>query len=296
MIDWLVEPLRHPFMQNAILAAVMVGIIGGVAGTFVTLKGLAFMGDALAHAIFPGVVIAFMLGGSYLIGALVAAIVVSIAIGWISQSARLKSDTVIGVLFAGGFALGIALISTRKTYTRDLTSFLIGSILGVSHRDLVLTAVVGAVVLGTILLLRRELTAVAFDRTFAQASGLHLWRYDQLFLILLSLSIVISLQTVGTVMVLAMLVTPPATARLLTERLPVMVALSAALGAFAGIAGLYISFYWSIASGAAIVLVATVIFLLVFLFAPRTGVITEGIRRRRHFPHPEHDLFPDDAA
>ena len=219
MTDWLVDPLTHRFMQHAFIAIVLVGVICGVTGVFVTLRGLAFMGDALAHAIFPGVVIAFLLGGSFLIGALVAAVLVSLGIGAVSQNARLKGDTAIGVLFAGGFALGIALISAQRSYTRDLATFLIGSILGVSQEDLLLTAGVGIIVLGAIGLFRRELTIVAFDRTYASATGLNLWRYDQLFLVLLSLAIVISLQTVGNVLVLAMLVTPAATARLLTDRL-----------------------------------------------------------------------------
>jgi len=295
MIDWVLEPMRPAFMQNAYLAVVLVGIICGVTGTFVTLRGLAFMGDALAHAIFPGVVIAYLLGGSFLIGALIAAIVVSLGIGAVTQSQRLTNDTAIGVLFAGGFAVGIALISAQKTYTRDLSSFLLGSILGVSRTDLLLTAAVGAVVLAAIALLRRELTIVAFDRTYAAATGLHLWRFDQIFLVLLSLAIVVSLQTVGNILVLAMLITPAATARLLTDRLTVMTGLAAAIGAVSGVAGLTLSYHLGIASGASVVLVATALFALAFLFAPKTGVITAAVQRRLHFAHPEHDNFPGEG-
>lgn len=291
MIDWLLDPLRYTFMQNAFLAIVLVGIICGVTGTFVTLRGLAFMGDALAHAIFPGVVIAFVLGGNVLIGAMIAAVIVSLGIGVISQSNRLTNDTAIGVLFAGGFALGIALISAERTYVRDLSTFLLGSILGVSRDDLLLTTAVGAVVLGTIALFRREFTVIAFDRTFAQATGVNLWRFDQLFLVILSLAIVVSLQTVGNILVLAMLVTPAATARLLTDRLRVMVALSATLGAISGVAGLYLSYHLSIASGASVVLVATGLFAVVFLFAPKTGIVTVALARRLHYAHPERDDF-----
>jgi ABC-type Mn2+/Zn2+ transport system permease subunit len=296
MIDWLIDPFTHRFMQHAFIAIVLVGVICGVTGVFVTLRGLAFMGDALSHAIFPGVVIAFLLGGSFLFGALVAAVLVSLGIGVISQNARLKGDTAIGVLFAGAFALGIALISAQRSYTRDLATFLLGSILGVSRNDLLLTAAVGALVLGAIALFRRELTIVAFDRTFATATGLNLWRYDQLFLVLLSLAIVVSLQTVGNVLVLAMLVTPAATARLLTDRLRIMVLLSAAIGALSGIVGLYGSYHLAIASGASVVLVATGIFTLAFLFAPTSGVVTLAVRRRLHYPHPERDIFPDEPA
>jgi ABC-type Mn2+/Zn2+ transport system permease subunit len=294
MTDWLLDPLRHTFMQHAFIAIVLVGIICGVTGTFVTLRGLAFMGDALAHAIFPGVVIAYIFGGNFLIGALIAAVVVSFGIGLISQSSRLTNDTAIGVLFAGGFALGIALISAQRTYVRDLSNFLLGSILGVSRDDLFLTGAVGLLVLGVIAYFRRELTIVAFDRTFAQATGINLWAFDQLFLILLSLAIVISLQTVGNILVLAMLVTPAATARLLTDRLRVMVVLSATIGAVSGVVGLYLSYHLSIASGASVVLVATGVFAVVFLFAPKTGIVTVAVARRLHFAHPERDVFLGD--
>jgi ABC-type Mn2+/Zn2+ transport system permease subunit len=291
---WLIEPFTHRFMQHALIAIVLVGVICGVTGAFVTLRGLAFMGDALTHAIFPGVVIAFLLGANFLIGALIAAVIVSLGIGVVSQSGRLSNDTTIGVLFAGGFALGVALISAQRSYARDVTSFLFGSILGVSQSDLLLTTAVGAIVLGAMLLFRRELVAVAFDRTFAAASGLHLWRWDQLFLLLLSLAIVVSLQTVGNILVLAMLVTPAATARLLTDRLGVMVTLAAAIGAASGVVGLLASYYLGVASGASVVLIATALFALAFLFAPGSGVVSTRIARALHFGHPERDLFPAD--
>jgi manganese/iron transport system permease protein len=165
--------------------------------------------------------------------------------------------------------------------------------LGVTREDLYLTGGVGLAVLVTIALFRRELTAVSFDRTFAQASGLRIWAYDQLFLLLLSLAIVVSLQTVGNILVLAMLVTPAATARLMTDRLQVMVCLAASLGAGAGIAGLYLSYYRGIASGASVVLVATSIFAIVYLFWPRIGIVTSRLRYRLHYEHPERDPVPD---
>jgi len=297
MIEWLSDPWQRQFMQHAFIAIVMVGIICGVIGTFVTLRGLAFMGDALAHAIFPGVVIAFIFGGNFLIGALIAAVLVSLVIGAITQSGRLTNDTAIGVLFAGAFALGIVLISSQRTYAKDLNSFLLGTILGVTRNDLILTGSVGGIVLTVMVVFRRELIAVAFDRTFAHASGIRLWQFDQLFLLMLSMAIVISLQTVGNVLVLAMLVTPAATARLLTDRLTVMIAVSASIGAVSGIAGLYLSYYRGYASGASVVLVATGVFLVVYVFAPRSGVLTVRLRRRLHFAHPERDTFasPDSA-
>ncbi|MBA2595080.1 MAG: metal ABC transporter permease [Chloroflexota bacterium] len=288
------EPLNHGFMQNAFAAIVLVGVICGVMGVFVTLRGLAFMGDAMAHAVFPGVVISSVLGGSFLVGAVAAATVVSLAIGVVSQSGLLRHDTAIGVFFVGSFALGVAIISTRQTYARDITNLLFGSILGVSRYDLLLTGLVGCAVVIALWLARREIVTISFDRTFAQSQGLNPWGWDQLFLLLLSLTIVISLQTVGNVLVLAMLVTPAATARLLTIRLGAMIVISALIGAVAGIAGLYLSYYRGISSGASIVLVATAIFVAVFLFAPGTGAITARVMRRLHFSHPERDRFTDE--
>ena len=295
MIDWLTEPWSLTFMQNAFLAIMLVGAICGVIGVFVILRGFAFLGDALAHAIFPGVVIAFILGGNFLVWALVAAIIVSFGIGVVSQSSRLSNDTAIGVIFAGGFALGVALLSQQSGFARDLNAFLFGSILGVSLSDLQLTAIVGMVVLVATFLLRREFTAIAFDRTFARAMGLNLWFLDQVFLIILALAIVISLQTVGNVLVLAMLVTPAATARMLTDRLQLMFVLSALIGTGCGIVGLYISYYRGIPSGAAVVLVATAVFTLVFLFAPRSGLVSGWVAQRLHHGHPEADEFPEDG-
>ncbi len=292
MIAYLTNPWQHTFMQHAFIAIVLVGIICGVTGVFVTLRGLAFLGDALSHAIFPGVVIAFISGGNFLLGALVAAVIVSFGIGAVSQSGRISNDTAIGVLFAGAFALGVAMLSTQRSYTRDLNAFLLGSILGVSRHDLILIGAVGLFVLAVIFWFRRELTTVAFDRTFAKASGLNLWFFDQLFLLMLAFTIVVSLQTVGNILVLAMLVTPAATARLLTHRMQVMIGISALLGALSGVLGLYLSYYQGVPSGSGVVLVATCIFLFTFLFAPRTGVITSRVVQRVHHAHPERDDFP----
>jgi ABC-type Mn2+/Zn2+ transport system permease subunit len=292
----LTEPLTHAFMRNAFAAIVLVGVICGVIGVFVTLRGLAFMGDAMAHAVFPGVVVTYVVGGNVLFGAIVAATIVSLAIGAVTQSGLLRNDTAIGVFFVGAFALGVAVISTQRSYARDVTSLLFGSILGVSQSDLLITAGVGAAVLAALWLFRRELVTLSFDRIFARSQGLNLWRWDQLFLLLLSLTIVISLQTVGNVLVLAMLVTPAATARMLTTRLVPMLAVSALVGAVSGIAGLSISYYQGVSSGASIVLVATAIFVLVFLFAPRTGAVTAPIARRLHFGHPERDRFADEES
>jgi ABC-type Mn2+/Zn2+ transport system permease subunit len=289
-MSWLTDPWQYTFMQHAFWAIILVGIICGAIGVFVILRGYSFLGDALAHAIFPGVVVTFILGGNFLIGALIAALIVSVLIGAVSQSGRINNDTAIGVLFAGSFALGVALMSLQDGYVRDLNSFLFGSILGVSRDDLLITAAVGAVVLAGLIVFRREIILISFDRVFARSTGLNLWKYDQIFLILLALAIVVSLQTVGNILVLAMLVTPAATARMLTDNLRRMIALSSSIGALAGLVGLYISFYKGVPSGAAVVLTATVVFSVVFLFAPRTGMITARVRQRIHYSRPEDDV------
>lgn len=289
-MSWLTDPWRYMFMQHAFLAILLVGVICGIIGVFVILRGYSFLGDALAHAIFPGVVITFILGGNFLVGALIAAIIVSMLIGAVSQSGRISNDTAIGVLFAGAFALGVALLSMQSGYVRDLNAFLFGSILGVRRTDLYLTAAVGLLVLGLLVLFRREIILISFDRVYARSTGLNLWWYDQLFLVLLAMTIVISLQTVGNILVLAMLVTPAATARMLTDSLHRMIVLSSGIGALSGITGLYVSYYAGVPSGAAVVLTATFIFGIVFLFAPRTGAISSWVYQHLHHPHPEDDL------
>ncbi|CAN5643681.1 anchored repeat-type ABC transporter permease subunit [soil metagenome] len=295
MINQLLEPWQFAFMQNAFLAIIIVGITSGIIGTFVVLRGVGFLGDALAHAIFPGLAIAFITGGNIIVGAVIAAIIVSLLIGAISQHQRVNNDTAIGVLFVGAFALGIALMTSQTAFQRDLTSFLFGSILGVTRENLATITIVSVALLAVLYYFRREITMISFDRTFAAATGLHIWRYDQLFLILLALTIVAGLQIVGNVLILAMLITPAATARLLTDRLWLMAALSAIIGACSGVVGLYVSWYQGIASGSAVVLAATVVFFLTYLFAPNTGIITPRVRRALHHPNPEHDE-PVDAS
>lgn len=287
MIDAVLEPWQLPFMQHAFLAVIAIGITAGVIGTFVVLRGVGFLGDALAHAIFPGLAIAFITGGNIMVGAFVAAVVVSLAIGAISQNQRVSNDTAIGVLFVGAFALGIALMTSQANFQRDLTSFLFGSILGITRDELGIIALVSALVLAVLYWFRREITIISFDRGFAAATGLHVWRYDQLFLVLLALTIVTGLQMVGNVLILALLITPAAAARLLTDRLWVMALLSGLIGAASGIIGLYVSWYQQVASGAAIVLAATAIFFITYLFAPTNGVITPRVRHALHRPRPE---------
>lgn len=280
MFQWLTDPISYAFMQRSLLASMMVGILCAVIGCYVVLRGMAFMGDALAHAILPGIAIAYLLGGSLLLGGLIAAVIVALGIGFFSRQGELKEDTAIGILFAAALALGVALISTIRTYATDLTHILFGNVLGVSPSDLWLTAVLSAGVLVAIFLFYKELLVISFDPVLAATLRLPTELLRNFLLVLLALTVVVSLKTVGVGLVAAMLVTPGATAYLLTRRLPAMMAVAAAIGAFSGITGMYLSFYANIASGAAVVLTASAIFLLVFFLAPRRGALWQIIRRR----------------
>jgi len=257
----------------------MVGVLCAIVGCYVVLRSMAFLGDAMAHSILPGVAVAYLLKGNLLVGALVAAVIVALGIGFLSRQGTLKEDTAIGILFAAALSLGIALISTARTYAKDLTHILFGNVLGVSTSDLWLTAVVGLAVLITIALLYKEFLVISFDPVLAATLRLPAESLRTLMLILLALTIVVSLQTVGVGLVTAMLVTPGATAYLLSQRLPTMMAISAAIGASSTLIGLYLSFYINIASGAAVVLVATSMFVVVFLLAPKRGVLWQYVRR-----------------
>ncbi len=264
-MNFLLEPLTYAFMQRGLLAGTMVGILCAVMGVYVVLRGMAFLGDALAHAILPGVAVAYLFGGNLLLGALVAAVVVAMGIGFFSRQGTIKEDTAIGILFAAALSLGVAIISSIRTYAVDLSHIMFGNVLGVSVTDLWLTAGLGLVVLLTIFLLYRPFMVISFDPVLAATLRLPTDLLRNVMLILLAVTIVISLQTVGVGLGAAMLVTPAATAYLLTKRLPSMMLVSAGLGAFSSIVGLYISYYLNIVSGSAIVLTATAIFMVVFL-------------------------------
>jgi len=234
---------------------------------------MAFIGDALAHSILPGVAVAYLVQINLLMGALIAGIAMALGIGFLTRHSQIKEDTAIGVLFPGAFALGILLISTIRSYSVDLTHVLFGNVLGVSVFDLAIIAGLSLIVLTTIFLLYKELLLASFDPIMAVALHLPVDRLDYLLLVMLSLTIVVSIQTVGVALVVAMLVTPGATASLLARRLPTMMLLAAAIGAISGVTGLYLSFFLNVASGAAIVLVATAFFFLAWLFSPRKGLL-----------------------
>jgi manganese/iron transport system permease protein len=281
VFHWLVDPFAYAFMQRALIEVLLMGAVTGAIGTYVVLRGLSFIGDALSHAIFPGVVIAFLLGRSAFAGALAFGLLTSISIVVLATTRRVKEDSAIGVLFAGLFALGVVLISTTRNYSRDLAAFLFGNVLGVTGADVGLSAGVGVLVCLLLVLFHKELVLVAFDREAAQAMGVAVFWINLLLLVMISLTIVVSLSAVGNILVVAMLVTPAATARLLTDRLPVMLCLSAALGVLSGVAGLVLSFHADIAAGGTIVLVATLLFGLVWLLAPRHGLLATRLASRR---------------
>ena len=268
-LRWLAEPLAFDFMQRGLAASVMVGVLCALVGCYVVLRSMAFLGDALAHAILPGVAVSYLLKGNLIFGALGAAVAVALGIGLFSRRGRIREDTAIGILFAAALALGVAMISTMKTYAVDLTHILFGNVLGVSREDLWLTAALGLVVVCTVLLLYKQFLLISFDPVLAKTLGLRVELLRNLLLVLIAVTVVVSLQSVGVGLVAAMLVTPAATAHLLTRRLPVMMALAAGIGAVSSVAGLYLSYSIDIASGAAVVLVSTLIFVIAFAFAPR---------------------------
>lgn len=266
LLDALLQPLSYAFMQRGLVAAVLVGIVCAVVGTYVVLRGMAFFGDALAHAILPGVALGYLVSGGarepLFWWALGASIVSALGIGAIARKAQIKEDTAIGIIFAGMFALGIALISSVRSYAVDLSHFLFGDVLAVSLRDLGIIIVFGGLVILVVFGLYKEFLTLSFDPVLATTLRMPVGLLNNLLLVLIAVTIAVSLQTVGVALMVAMLVTPAATAFLLTKRLPYMMALGAALASLAGVVGLYLSYYLSIASGAAIVLTSTAIFAL----------------------------------
>lgn len=269
------EPFQYAFIQRGLLEALLMGAICGAMGAFIVARGWGFIGDAISHAIFPGVVIAYLAKFSFSLGALLFGVLTALGIGAISHSRRVKEDTAIGVLFAGAFALGVVLISSIRSYATDLGAILFGNILGVSEQDLLITFGLGLVVLAVLYFAYKELLLVAFDRTLAAAMGLPVAWLDQLLLLLLTLTIIISLQAVGNILVIAMLITPAATARLFVNRFHTLMLLGAFIGALCGVTGLYASYYLNLASGGVIVLLATLLFGLCFVLAPHHGLLTQ---------------------
>jgi manganese/iron transport system permease protein len=283
MIDWLSDPLEFRFMRLALIEVIVVGTVAGFLGTYVVIRGLAFVGEAIAHSVFPGVVIAFLLDASLFAGGAVFGLATAFAISGLALTRRLREDTAIGIVFAGAFALGIVLISTTPGYTRDLASFLFGEVLAVTKTDIALSVAVGGVALALGILLRRVFLLSSFDREMAMAVGVPVFWLDTLLIVMITLTIVFSLRAVGNILVLALFVTPAATARLWVDDVGKMMALSAFLGAASGVIGLYVSWYTDLAAGGMIVLTATALFLATLVLSPRSGLIA-SLRRRRALP------------
>lgn len=264
--------IQYDFLQKALLTSVMVGIICGVIGCFIILRGMALMGDAISHAVLPGVAISYALGINFFIGAVLTGVLTAIGIGFVSQHSRIKQDTSIGIMFTAAFALGIILITVLESST-DLYHILFGNVLAVRPSDMWMTFAIGLLVLLSVYIFYKELLVTSFDATMAKVYGLRVGLIHYFLMTLLTLVTVASLQTVGIVLVVAMLITPAATAYLLTNRMSVMIFLAAAIGASGSIIGLYFSFTYNLASGATIVLATTVLFFIAFLFSPKQGVI-----------------------
>ncbi|MBC1290359.1 metal ABC transporter permease [Listeria booriae] len=264
--------MQYEFLQKALLTSVIVGIVSGVIGSFIILRGMSLMGDAISHAVLPGVAVSYMLGVNFFFGAAAFGVIAALGIGFVNQNSRIKNDTAIGIVFSSFFALGIIMISLAQSST-DLYHILFGNVLAVRNSDMWITLVIGAVVLLLVGLFYKELLVSSFDPVMAESYGLKVRVLHYFLMTLLTLVTVASLQTVGIILVVAMLITPAATAYLLTNRLLVMLFLAAGFGALSAVIGLYFSYMYNLASGASIVLAATVLFILVFVFSPKQGLI-----------------------
>lgn len=262
MSDAILGPLAYDFFVRALAASILTGLVCAVVGSYVVLKGLAFIGDAISHAAFPGIVAALLLKGSFYLGAGIAAVATALAIGWVSRHSRLRADTAIGVVFAGTFALGVFLFSTIRRFVVDPLSFLFGNVLSIGADDLVGLVVLGTIILAIVAVLWKELLYATFDPLGAAASGLPVGRLEYLVLALVALTIVVAVQAVGIILVVAMLVTPAATAQLLSVRYTRLMATAVVVGVGSAVAGLYASYWLDVASGATIVLIQTALFVV----------------------------------
>lgn len=276
-MEFINDLMTYGFLQKALITSVMVGIICGVIGSFIILRGMALMGDAISHAVLPGVAISYMLGINYFYGAVVTGVLTSLGIGMISQNSRVKNDSSIGLVFSAMFALGIILITKAKSAT-DLTQILFGNVISVRSSDMWLTLVIGSIVIVAVVLFYKELLISSFDETMAAAYGLKTRLIHYGIMVLLTLVTVASLQTVGVILVVSMLITPASTAYLLTNRLSTMIVLAAVFGALSSIIGLYFSFVYNLPSGPVIALATTAIFAVAFIFSPKQGILWKMLK------------------
>lgn len=280
LVQFISDLGEYAFLRNALLTSVMVGLICGVVGCFIILRGMALMGDAISHAVLPGVALSFLLGIDFFFGAVVAGLLTAMAIGWISQNSRIKNDSAMGIMFTAAFALGVLMITSIRSSV-DLYHVLFGNVLAVTPSGMWTTVVTAVVVVILVVLFYRVLLVSTFDPVMATAYGLPAKWIHYALMAVLTVVTVASLQTVGIILVVSMLITPAATAYLLTNRLWLMIAYAAFFGVVSAVMGLYFSFVYNLASGATIVLVATVLFLLAFFFAPRQGLVWKWWRKTR---------------
>lgn len=271
-------------MHRALIASVTIGISCGLIGTYIMLRKMSLIGDALAHSVLPGVVISFMIAGKnelfLFFGAVISGITTSLLIGLVNRNSKIKEDTSIGIIFTGAFALGILLVSQLKQVHIDLSSYLFGDVLGVSDADIILSSVITLIIILSVILFYKQLLITSFDPTIAATIGVSVSLVHYLLMSLLSMSIVAGLQSVGVILIIAMLITPPAAAYLLTNSLKKILLLSALIGVISSVTGLYLSYHLNYSSGASIVLTSVVIFLLAFLFSPLEGLVPRYFRRR----------------
>ena len=296
MIEALTDPWTFPFMQRAFAEITIIGLATGLVGSFVVLRGLAFIGDALIHAVFPGVVLATILGYDIMLGAFVFGGATALGIGLASRNRRVSHDAAIGVVFAAFFALGIVLVSARRSFTGEVSSLLFGNILAISTRDILITAVLATAVIATGLVLKRVFILIAFDRTLAASAGYPIFRLELLLLLLVTLTVVFSLQAIGNLLVLSLLVTPAAAARVLTDQLNRMLVLSMLISVGSGITGLYVSFHFNLSASGSIALSSTAVFLAALVLAPQHGYLSRILQARRGEHHAHHFHEPHEHS
>ncbi len=279
-MEFIEAVIQYGFLQKALLTSIMVGIICGVIGCFIILRGMALMGDAISHAVLPGVAISYLFGINFFFGAVFSGVLTALAIGFVTQNSRIKHDTSIGIMFTAAFASGIIMITLLKSST-DLYHILFGNVLAVRSTDMWITLGIGLIVIAAVYLFYKELLVTSFDETMGAAYGLPVRFIHYFLMTLLTMVTVASLQTVGIVLVVAMLITPAAAAYLLTDRLWVMIFFAAGIGILSSIVGLYFSFTYNLASGATIVLSATAIFVLAFLLSPKHGLLWKTLKVKK---------------
>ncbi|NEQ42534.1 MAG: metal ABC transporter permease [Leptolyngbya sp. SIOISBB] len=291
--DWLVEPFQYAFLMRAIWVSAFVGLVCAVLSCYITLKGWSLMGDAISHAVVPGVVIAYALNIPFAIGAFVFGFGATVVIGLIKASTRLKEDAVIGIVFTGFFAFGLVLV-TKIPSNVDLFHILFGNVLGISRSDIIQTLIAGSITLVVILLLRKDLLLFCFDPNHAKAIGMRNWVMYYTLLGVLALTIVAALQTVGIILVISMLVTPGSIGYLLSDRFDHIMVISVLSSVSACAIGTYLSYHFDVSTGGSIVVVLTTLFFIAMICAPKYGILAQALRKRSaHLSEDEQQVVVD---